>query len=361
MDNTIKDYENKLEAIENEGQQTKTKIQKPHTFMPILISILLISLEIGIVSIIPNAILIIVSSIIVLISILGISYTQIKKKRKYQNQKNAQNVENQEKKHRKELLQATIKKLKQEQQNKEKQEKQDYENKLQILQNNNIGKMPANTINEILQEKLIQNKIIETQNEQTQSKLKVQSIILEQETILPKIENLTQIEEELKDLEEQYEELTFQNEAIELAKQELEKAYDEMKKKVTPNFTNQLSKIVKRISNGKYTNVKFDEKEGIIVEIENGDYVPIDYLSIGTIEQLYLSLRLSAQSNMKKENLPIILDESFAYYDQERLKNILQFLDKEYPNRQVVIFTCTNREKEILEEENIPYHFIKLS
>ena len=61
-----------------------------------------------------------------------------------------------------------------------------------------------------------------------------------------------------------------------------------------------------------------------------------------------------------KENMPIILDETFAYFDDERLKNILLFLDKEYYNKQIIIFTCTKREKLILEQNLINFKFIEL-
>lgn len=53
--------------------------------------------------------------------------------------------------------------------------------------------------------------------------------------------------------------------------------------------------------------------------------------------------------------MPIILDEAFAYYDEERLTNILKYLNEEFKENQIIIFTCTDREKEILEKENIPY------
>lgn len=53
--------------------------------------------------------------------------------------------------------------------------------------------------------------------------------------------------------------------------------------------------------------------------------------------------------------MPIILDEAFAYYDEERLNNILKYLNEEFKDNQIIIFTCTDREKEILENENIPY------
>lgn len=60
------------------------------------------------------------------------------------------------------------------------------------------------------------------------------------------------------------------------------------------------------------------------------------------------------------EKMPIILDEAFAYYDNERLKNILEYLSEEYIQNQVIIFTCTKREIEILNEENVNYNLIEL-
>ena len=83
-------------------------------------------------------------------------------------------------------------------------------------------------------------------------------------------------------------------------------------------------------------------------------------MSIGTIDQLYLSLRLGAGSQISNEKLPIILDEAFAYYDDERLENILEFLDREYSDRQIIILTCTYREKNILQKMNIEYNYIEL-
>ena len=58
--------------------------------------------------------------------------------------------------------------------------------------------------------------------------------------------------------------------------------------------------------------------------------------------------------------MPIILDESFAYYDDNRLENILNYLVNEYYNKQVIIFTCTKREIEILEKLQIKYNLIEL-
>ena len=58
--------------------------------------------------------------------------------------------------------------------------------------------------------------------------------------------------------------------------------------------------------------------------------------------------------------MPIILDEAFAYYDEERLENILSYLANEYREKQIIIFTCTDREKEILRQLNLNYNLIQL-
>ena len=58
--------------------------------------------------------------------------------------------------------------------------------------------------------------------------------------------------------------------------------------------------------------------------------------------------------------MPIILDEAFAYYDDERLENILRYLDEEYKNEQIIIMTCTNREQEILDKLEIEHTNIEM-
>ena len=57
--------------------------------------------------------------------------------------------------------------------------------------------------------------------------------------------------------------------------------------------------------------------------------------------------------------MPIILDEVFAYYDNDRLENILKFISENYSN-QILIFTCSDREKQALDNLKIKYNFIEL-
>ena len=183
---------------------------------------------------------------------------------------------------------------------------------------------------------------------------------LDQKNIEPKLDNLSKMEEELVNSKIRMSTLKQNNESFELAKQVLENAYEEMKKTVTPKFTQELSNNIANITNGKYSNLMFNDETGLIVELENGNYISASRLSVGTIDQLYLSLRLSMVEELSEEAMPIILDEAFAYYDESRLTNILKFINKKFDKHQVILLTCTNREKEIMERENMDFNFISL-
>ena len=189
---------------------------------------------------------------------------------------------------------------------------------------------------------------------------KLQSMERASNDIEAKLDNLSRIEEELDDLEHEKEELLTLNNSYNIAKSCLESAYNQVKENISPKFTKNLCKIISQISDNRYKNIVVNDNDGLKVEVENGSYVPVSRLSVGTIDQMYLSLRLSALSEISKEKMPIILDEAFAYFDDERLKNILKYLNKNYSDNQIIIFTCSNREKKILKELKIKYNEVVL-
>ncbi len=191
-------------------------------------------------------------------------------------------------------------------------------------------------------------------------KLKLNSIEYEENDINNKLETFITKEEEYECLEDQLNELEEKNKCILGTKELLERAYEKMKNNVTPKFTQNLSNIASEISNGKYKKVIFNEEKGLMVELESGEYISANRLSTGTIDELYLSLRLSMLDEISKEKMPIILDEVFAYFDDERLKNCLIYLTKQAQNHQIIILTCSNREKQILDLLNIEYNLVEL-
>lgn len=175
------------------------------------------------------------------------------------------------------------------------------------------------------------------------------------------LEELPNLVQQLDSLYEEKAELERLNSSYNIAKECLELAYEEVKKNISPQFSYNLCKTMEKISDGKYSFVKVTDDEGLVVELENGQYVSADRLSVGTIDQLYLSLRLSAVGEVSNEVLPIMLDEAFAYFDNERLRNVLEYLAKEYSDHQILIFTCSNREEAILDALDIDHNFINVS
>ena len=197
-------------------------------------------------------------------------------------------------------------------------------------------------------------------NEINEGKIKLNTLEIEEKGISSQLEELITLQEEHENLSEQLKEIEQKNYEINLAKEFLEKAYKKMKTNITPKFTENLSQTIKNITNDKYSKVNINDENGLIIEMQNGEYVSAEKLSIGTIDQLYLSLRMSMVEEISKEKMPIILDEAFAYYDDERLENILKYLIERFNNHQLIIFTCTNREKEILNKLNYKFNNIEL-
>ena len=231
------------------------------------------------------------------------------------------------------------------------------------IKNNYLNKIEKNKINNFLEEKNYEKIYFELENLQKEInnvKLKLHSLDLDKKNIEPKLENLSKIEEDLVNNNNKMLTLQKLNMSINLAKEVLNDSYNKMRNSVTPKFTENLSYTISKITNSKYKKVMFNETEGLIVELENGDYIPVNRFSVGTIDQLYLSLRLSMIDELSNEKVPILLDEAFAFYDDNRLENILLYLNNEFKDRQIIIFSCTNREKNILEKGNVKFNFINL-
>ena len=229
--------------------------------------------------------------------------------------------------------------------------------KIEKIKNKYLNKIENNKINNLDD---INKKIEIIQKELNEIKIKIHELDFDKENVEPKLDNLIQIEEKIVNNNEKIVNLRNLEKSMNLAKEILRRAYEKMKNTVTPKFTENLSKNIMEITDGKYNNVMVKDDNGIIVELEDGNYVEANRLSIGTIDQLYLSLRLSMVEDLSKEKMPIILDEAFAYYDTQRLENILNYMINKYNDRQIIILTCTEREKEILEKLNIQHNLINL-
>lgn len=254
--------------------------------------------------------------------------------------------------------------------NKNNIEKEIEKNKLEnnLKKKSEIEKI-KNKYNDIFSEKEIieiinyenpENEIDEIEKNINNDKIKVETINIELKNIEDKIERYSTIEEERRNLLEERKNIETLERSMQIAKDTLTSAYEEMKNNINPQFVKQLSINISKITNKKYKNIIFNDKDGLIIELENGQYISADRLSVGTIEQIYLALRFAILMEITDEKIPIFLDEAFAFYDTDRLKDTLKYFNSEFKDRQIIIFTCTKREKEILESLEINYNYVEL-
>lgn len=119
-----------------------------------------------------------------------------------------------------------------------------------------------------------------------------------------------------------------------------------------------ISDIVSKITDGKYPDVKLDEK--LHVKVWDGSsYVPIEFLSAGTVEQIYLAVRLSVARVLCKDRMPLIIDDIFTNYDEHRLVNTLDCL-KTIETEQIILMTSNPHIGDMLDDLDMDYNYVEL-
>ena len=155
---------------------------------------------------------------------------------------------------------------------------------------------------------------------------------------------------------EDNEKLQEKREAILEAKERIRQIAGEIRKSFAFHLNEDCGKALSEITGGRYDSLWIDEQLHIYVNAKEG-FFPLEQASTGTIDQLYLALRLSMALLLQRENrdlLPLLFDDSFAMYDEKRLAASIGYLKKAYP-AQILLFTCHHREEKILKELEIPF------
>lgn len=389
----IEKLNSEIEKIANEKEETQEK-EKPSISFIVITVVLAIALICSII-LIKNYI---VSGILGVAIIANIVFYVINKNKQKVNKAKLRDKINQEKQYKREKLEnqkqqiiANVNTTEKELEKQEEEEKQVnselsmLKGQIILLEKNNekiteeieqdnkaikeesnknkqqiIEKYKDRNINDLLYINDYQNYISKIEETINNNRIRIKGLEIEYNTIVPQLDEMVVLEEKREADKEKLAELREKESIINIAIENLMDAYEEMKTTITPKFTKNLSESIQKISSNKYNKVTINDENGMIIENNRGEYVEAIKLSTGTIDQLYLALRLSMIDELSKENLPIILDESFAYSDNNRLKNMLQYLTSDLNNHQTIIFTCTDREQKMLEEMNIPYNVVEL-
>ena len=154
--------------------------------------------------------------------------------------------------------------------------------------------------------------------------------------------DLDRVNQRIDALEQRYAALTISQSTLEEASQELQRRF-------SPRITRRAQELMHRMTGGRYDRMQLSRDLTIQAGAEQEDVLHNAlWRSDGTVDQLYLALRLAVARELTPA-LPLILDDALVRFDDQRLKATLQILSEEAKHIQVILFTCQSREKDMLE------------
>lgn len=162
------------------------------------------------------------------------------------------------------------------------------------------------------------------------------------------------LESELSRLREEHELISRQEAALSLAMEVLAEADSELQKRFSPRLAKEAAAIFGRLTDGRYDEITL-ARDLTAKARRTGDSVgwELDYLSEGAKDQLYLALRLAVcrLALPGEDPCPIVLDDALVAFDRKRMAAALELLREQAETRQILLFTCHEREYEYFKND----------
>lgn len=136
-----------------------------------------------------------------------------------------------------------------------------------------------------------------------------------------------------------------QFDALALAEKTLQEANAQLQTRLSPQLCAEAGEILSRLTDGRYDTVRLDHE--MHAEAREHDGIAdhsILYLSGGTADQVYLAVRLAICRLALPEGTPLVLDDALVHFDDARMNAALKVLQDEAKTRQVLLFSCQQRE-----------------
>lgn len=135
--------------------------------------------------------------------------------------------------------------------------------------------------------------------------------------------------------------------ALEIAQQTLAAATEQLQRRFAPRITERAKALFARLTDGRYDRLNLT-RELAVDTAAAGELTmhSAQWRSEGTVDQLYIALRLAVAEELVPE-APLVLDDALVRFDDRRLKNALLLLEEVSASRQVILFTCQKREGEL--------------
>ena len=166
----------------------------------------------------------------------------------------------------------------------------------------------------------------------------------------------------LEELENKRETAQAEYDALALALDALEEANTTLQNRFSPTLSRRAGEIFSELTGGQYREVLLDEALHASASGEDGIPRSAEVLSRGGADQLYLAVRLAICEQVLPADkpVPLILDDALVHFDEKRMAAALDWLCRAARERQILLFTCQNREAVYLQKsENV--HIIALS
>lgn len=171
------------------------------------------------------------------------------------------------------------------------------------------------------------------------------------ETRFYKKKTVLEIEEEIERSKEKIKQHEENVQALKIASEVLKDSFKEIQRSFGPKLNKTVGDILSSITDNRYEDIKISEDYEVkIKDPINNQIKDIAYFSNGTLDQIYFAFRLGIIHLIfdKIFEIPFILDDAFVQYDDYRLDAVLKYLYQYAKQRQVILFTCQNREIEKL-------------
>ena len=158
------------------------------------------------------------------------------------------------------------------------------------------------------------------------------------------------LHQQMQTLDSRIAELEKVYDAAVLAQQMLETARLELQRRFAPRISQRAQELFSLLTEGRYQRIALGEDLSVSAAADGEDTLRSAlWRSDGTADQLYLALRLAVAEELTPE-APLVLDDAFVRFDDDRLREILKILNQTGENKQVILFTCQSRERKIMEE-----------
>lgn len=136
--------------------------------------------------------------------------------------------------------------------------------------------------------------------------------------------------------------------ALEIAQNTLAEATSELQRRFAPKIASRAQELFTKLTGSRYDRLTLGEDLSLSTGTKDEATIrSILWRSDGTADQLYLALRLAVAEELTPDS-PLILDDAFVRFDDKRLATALDILRDQSQNRQILLFTCQSREKEII-------------